>query len=293
MTNPQETSETPKRQPNDGSESRSNLITRREMLRLSALGSAALLTAGLWPGALRAMSEHPSSDFHFIVINDFHYRDERCGVWGEKVVASIRSLTAKPDFCVLAGDISENGNAHQLASARDVFSALPMPVRYIIGNHDYLANDDRKPFTQAFGKDLNRHFEHNGWNFLTLDTTEGRTVYRTNIADDTLHWLDKTLPRIGRKNPIIISTHFPLGWNLLRPLNVSALLDRFRDYNLQAVYSGHWHGISEHRVLRHTGAVTDRCCSWWRTNQDFSPHKGYFLCRIRGGHSEHKFIAVS
>lgn len=276
-------------------------MTRREMLRLSALGSAALLTAGLWPGALRAMdeSDHPSGDFHFIVINDFHYRDDRCGVWGEKVVANFRSLisslTANPAFCVLAGDISENGKADQFASARDVFSKLPMPVHYIIGNHDYLANDDRKPFTQTFGNELNRHFEHNGWHFLTLDTTEGRKLYRTEIPDDTLHWLDKTLPRIGKgkKNPIIISTHFPLGWNLLRPLNVNALLDRFKDYNLQAVYSGHWHGISEHRVLRHTGAVTDRCCSWWRTNQDFSPHKGYFLCRIRQGHSEHRFIPVT
>src|SRR5207249_1959741 len=47
-----------------------NRLSRRQMLGLSA---GALLSAGLWPGALRAEGGSSPSDFHFVAVNDLHY----------------------------------------------------------------------------------------------------------------------------------------------------------------------------------------------------------------------------
>src|SRR5439155_13606041 len=55
---------------------RRDRLSRREMLGLS---TTTLLAAGLWPGALRAEGEGGSTEFRFVVVNDFHYLNERCG----------------------------------------------------------------------------------------------------------------------------------------------------------------------------------------------------------------------
>ena len=138
---------------------------------------------------------------------------------------------------------------------------------------------------------LNYRFELAGCQFLALDTTQGRSVYRTRIPAETLTWLDDRLPTLSRDRPLIVLTHFPLGRNWLRPVNAHEVLDRLRPFPLQATFSGHWHGLTE----RHENSVhlsTGRCCSWWRTNHDGSPLKGYALCHVRSGAVTHEFVSV-
>ena len=241
------------------------------MLRLSAGG---LISLGLLPGALCAKE---AGEFSFLVGNDLHYRDDRCAPWLEAVAHAMKSHHA--DFCVINGDISEDGTAEQLASVREIFSSLGVPVFVTIGNHDYLAEDSRVAFEKIFPSSINYHFEHKGWQFVALDSTQGQRVFYTRVQEPTLRWLDDTLPSLDRRKPTVVLTHFPLGPRVLcRPLNAPAVLERFRDYNLRAVFNGHWHGYSE-REISSTTLTTNRCCSWWRKNNDGSPNKGFFLCR--------------
>src|SRR5947207_15472397 len=74
-------------------------LTRRELLRRSA---GTLLTAGLWPGVLRAEGEGSAGEFRFLVVNDVHYLKEACGKWFEGVLRKMKR--EKIDFCLLAGD---------------------------------------------------------------------------------------------------------------------------------------------------------------------------------------------
>ena len=76
-----------------------------------------------------------------------------------------------------------------------------------------------------------------------------------------------------------------------RPNNANALLNRFKEYNLQAVYCGHWHGFTE-RHVKDTVLTTNRCCSYRRQNHDGTKEKGYFLCHARDGKIERKFVEV-
>ncbi|MEA3188056.1 MAG: hypothetical protein QOD99_1886 [Chthoniobacter sp.] len=261
------------------------LFTRREMLRVTTRGLAAL---GVAPGI--ALAQRQDHDFRFIVVNDLHYRDARCDDWLEGVVRGMRSHRA--DFCVLNGDLVENGQGAQFAAVRRIFRELAIPIFVTIGNHDHREDDDRSAFEQAFPNSLNYHFAHKGCQFVAVDSTQGDEVFYTKIAQSTLDWLDENLPQLDKNKPTVLLTHFPLGSGVwCRPRNAPQVLTRFHDYNLRAVFNGHWHGFT-HREFEDAQVVTNRCCSWWRANNDGTPEKGYFLCDVRGGEIERTFYEV-
>jgi predicted phosphodiesterase len=269
--------------------SSSTPVSRRELLRLSA---GSLLALGLWPGALRAEGAGNPETFSFIAVNDFHFQSERCGRWFEKVVRQMKAITPKPAFCLFSGDYSEHGTTAEMAAARDAFKDLGVPFYGVIGNHDFSSGQNRTEYDALFPGTLNYAFEAGGWQWIGLDTTEGRKALGTSIQPHTLAWLDEHLPRLDKKRPTVIFTHFPLGpFTPSRPGNADALLERLIGHNLQAVFSGHFHGFTE-RTLGAVTLTTDRCCAISRANHDGTPEKGYFLCEAKAGRISRSFVEV-
>jgi len=263
-------------------------LSRRDFLRLSA---GSLLAAGLWPGALRA-GDADTGEFHFLVVNDIHYQDKRCGAWLEGVIAQMKKHTEKIDFCLIAGDLTENGKAEELIPVRDLFKGLGMPVHVVIGNHDYRTQEDRKAYEEAFPKSINYRFEHRGWHFLGLDTSEGLRYQKTSVQPHTLRWLEETLPKVDKKQPAVVFTHFPLGPKVTyRPTNADAVLEHFKEHNLRAVFNGHYHAFTE-RQVGETVLTTNRCCAFSKGNHDGSKEKGYFLCHAKDGKVSRTFVEV-
>ena len=259
------------------------------MLRLSA---GSLLALGLWPGTLRAAGKNASLDFSFIVVNDVHYFDDRCGEWLQGALRMMKNHPENPDFCVIAGDLSDSGTPAQLGAVRDLFKMPGIPLYCVPGNHDYVASNSRAPYDQLFPKSVNYRFDHKEWQFIALDSTMGQTAFQTRIQPATLQWVDDTLPGLSKTRPTVILTHFPLGPEVVvRPLNADQLLDRFRDYNLQAAFCGHWHGFTE-KQLRAATLTTNKCCSLHSHNHDGTKEKGYFLCRVRDGAVSRTFVQV-
>lgn len=253
----------------------------------------AFLKAGLAAAVAGHSAEAATTpaDVSFVVITDLHYRDQRCGAWTERVAAQIRAMRPRPAFVVLAGDISDEGTREQLGPVREILRPLPMPVHTLLGNHDVAPNGGRAGYESIFGTRHNSHFERAEYDFLLLNSTETRGVFRTWIPRETLEYTERTVPSLAKDRPLITITHFPLGTNWLRPRNADALLARLRQRPLQAVYSGHWHGISE-RTETGIHHSTGRCCSWWNTNHDGSELKGFTLCHARGGQVKHEFVPV-
>ncbi len=262
-------------------------ISRRAALRLSAGG---LLAAGLWPGALRAAGNGKGGEFTFVVVNDLHYLNEKCGPWFEKLVAQMK--VAKPELCLMVGDWTEHGLANQLEPVRDAFKALGAAVHGVIGNHDYLGIKDRSAYEKAFPDRINYHVEHRDWQLVALDSSAGQLFAGFAIQPHTLRWLDENLPKLDKRKPLIVQTHFPLGPDhLSRPLNADAVLERFKEHNLQTVFNGHFHGLTE-RKLGEVALTTNRCCSFARRNHDGSKEKGYFLCRAKDGKITREFVEM-
>lgn len=262
-------------------------LARRDMLRLGAGG---LLAAGLWPGCLRAEGDGDAADFHFIEINDTHYVDGNCAKFLGKAVAKMKASAVKADFCLHCGDLSDHGRPEELTGVKDVFAALGIPTYAVVGNHDF--GHERKYYDEIFPERVNYHFENRGWQFVGLDTTQGRSIDSTQVQAHTFAWLDAHLPKLDKKRPTVAFTHFPLGPEVRRrPLNADAVLARFREFNLQAVFSGHYHAFTERKLGKAT-LTTHRCCSLRRGNYDGDKEKGYFLCHAKDGKVSREFVAV-
>lgn len=264
-------------------------LSRRLWLGTS-LGS--LLTAGLWPGALSA-GETETQPFHFIAVNDLHYLNDKCGPWFERLIVSFHSHAEKPAFTLICGDLVEHGKQEQHGSIKDILSRLKMPYYTVVGNHDYSSQTDRTTYEQLHPSRINYHVDHAGWQFVGLDTSEGTKSQNVRAPQATLNWLDSTLPKLDKKKPTIVFTHFPLGFGVPFILqNAQEILKRFLPYNLQAVYSGHYHGFTEKK----SGDVvmtTNKCCSFSRANHDKTPEKGYFLCSAREGKVTRRFVQIN
>ena len=145
---------------------------------------------------------------------------------------------------------------------------------------------------------LNYYFRHEGWQFIGLDTSEGLKYEKTSVPAATLGWLDEYLPRLAPRKPTVVFTHFPLGAGVnYRPLNAEDVLYRFRDFNLQAVFCGHYHagpvffynqrvdtprpfcriGLCHYQVHRGSTAIRNPVLR----ADDHSTHREYFLCGSR------------
>jgi 3',5'-cyclic AMP phosphodiesterase CpdA len=260
-------------------------LSRRAALKATA---GALLTWGLWPGALRADNRAPAGSFRFVVVNDTHHQSPECSRWLEGVVRRMKA--DRPAFCLLAGDLAEQGAQSDLEAVRRVFRDLRAPVYPVIGNHDYRAQTDRAAYEKVFPKRLNYSFRHGGWQFVGLDTSEGTRYEKTRVSPETFAWLDKNLKRLDPRRPTVLFTHFPLGDGVkYRPLNADELLERFREFNLQAAFSGHFHGFTERQAGGAT-LTTNRCCALKRGNHDGTKEKGWFVCEARAGRLTRRFV---
>jgi hypothetical protein len=263
--------------------------SRRDWLRLSA---GALLALGVWPGCARWAGHGRGGSFSFAVINDAHFQSPRCPEWFERVRASIHAQSPRPEFCLVVGDLAEHGSKSELGAMRDVLRSLRMPFHAVIGNHDYVSDTDRSAWDRLFPRCLNYHVAHRGWQFLGLDSSAGTKWSNTRIQPDTLKWLDGTLPRLDRGKPTVVFTHFPLGAGVrYRPQNAEELLLRLVEFNLVAVFNGHFHGFTE-RTLGRTALTTNRCCAISRGNHDGTKEKGYFLCAASQGAIARRFVEV-
>ena len=264
-------------------------LGRREWLRLSASG---LLALGLWPGCARWRDNGRGDSFSFVVLNDAHFQSAQCGPWFEKVRASLRLQQPQPEFCLMVGDLAEHGTQAELGPMKDILQSFGMEFHAVIGNHDYLSDTDRSAWDALFPGSINYSFRHRGWQFVGLDSTEGTQWEKTRIPRETLRWADEHCPRLDSSAPTVLFTHFPLGEGVkMRPSNADELLEKFKPFNLVAVFNGHFHGFTEHELGK-TVLTTNRCCAISRGNHDGTKEKGYFLCAASQGRITREFVEV-
>ena len=267
---------------------REHLLSRREMLGLSA---STLLALGLWPGALRAQGKVESGDFHFVVINDIHYINEKCAAFLDRVLDKIKNGPA-PEFCLIAGDLSHHGTEAELQPVKEIFARLAVPVYVLLGNHDYIIQNDRSGYDKVYPGRLNYAFNHKGWQFLGFDSTEGLRYANTTIHEPAIRFLSENLAKISKTQPTVGFTHFPLGATVTNcPRNAEAVLELFKEHNLQTMFGGHFHSFTE-RTYQHATLVTNRCCSFSQPNHDKTTEKGYFACEAKDGAIHRSFVEV-
>jgi len=262
-------------------------LSRRQLLKV---GGSALLASAVWPGALWA-DDSMGENFGFLVVNDLHFFDNKCVPFFEKAVASMAATKGPMDFCIIAGDLSESGSAEQISAVRDLFKKLNMPLYTVPGNHDYTPKNDRSAYEELMPKMINYTFDHKGWQFVALDSTDG-TKAKVAVLKPTLEYISTTAPKLDQKRPTILFTHFPLGKDVTnRATNADAVLEPFKPLNLRSVFGGHYHAYTE-RKMGEVTLTTNRCCSFHVKNHDGSKEKGYFVCQAKDGRVERSLVEV-
>ena len=251
---------------------------------------ATLLAVGCWPGSLRAGTRREVEEVHFVAANDFHHQSPACDSWFEQL---FRQIGAHPDlaFTVGLGDLADLGLRDSLASIARASGLIGVPFYATPGNHDNAIDGTSDIYAEIFPGRLNYTWAHGGWQFVAIDTTEGKKWNETVVSAGTLAWLDATLPTLDRESPTLLFTHFPLAEGVrMCPLNAEDVLARFVEFNLQGVFSGHFH--SQTAETRHDVVlVTNVCCSRVVNNHDGTTRKGYWLCKAkRDGTVERSFV---
>jgi 3',5'-cyclic AMP phosphodiesterase CpdA len=172
----------------------------------------------------------------------------------------------RPDLVVNSGDVGFDGptNRDDLEFAKALHQALPVPCRYLPGNHDIGDNptevgpvpsqpateQDRQTFLAIFGEDRWR-FDAAGWCFIGLNSL----VMNTALAceEEQFDWLASQLA--GAKGmPVALFLHKPLYLNSPGDPELAAtsiryvpmparrrLVEMLHAVDLRLVASGHVH----------------------------------------------------
>ena len=187
----------------------------------------------------------------------------------------------RPDLVINSGDLAFDAptSPDDLAFARSRHDAIPVPCRYLPGNHDigdnptavgplppHPANErDLHTFRTVIGDDRWR-FDEAGWCFIGLNSL----IMNTGLASEAAQfdWLASELARTGGK-PVALFLHKPLYLNAPDDPELAAsairylpqparrrLIDMLGAVDLRLVASGHVHQSRDFTFgrLRHVWA---------------------------------------
>jgi 3',5'-cyclic AMP phosphodiesterase CpdA len=192
----------------------------------------------------------------------------------EKLADYIES--SRPDLVLNSGDVCFDGPSGpgDLDYARSLHEALPVPCRYLPGNHDIGDNPTklgpppahpvnetaRQAFITAFGADRWR-FEAAGWCFIGLNSL----VMNSGLASEAeqFDWLTRELASTHGK-PVALFLHKPVFLNAVDDPELAStairyvplparrrLLELLAAVDLRLIASGHLHQSRDFTIGRH------------------------------------------
>ncbi len=213
----------------------------------------------------------------FVVTNDFHHESPENDAWMEAAFRQI-ATTEGADFCLGLGDLANSGKRESLETMSRLSKLAGMSFYPTPGNHDLDDEGDAGNYAAVFPDRFNYTFVQNGWQIVVIDSTDGVIWQNTVISDQTLTWLDATLPTLDPSAPTILATHFPLAAEVTyRPQNAEAVLTRFDQLNLRGGFCGHYHANTV-RIRGDYEIVTCVGLGCVRANHDGTQGKGYLVC---------------
>jgi 3',5'-cyclic AMP phosphodiesterase CpdA len=234
--------------------------SRRDFIKLAALGGGMVYASGLYTNALAATGKVAApayDDFYFVQLSDIH--------WGysgaanpdaantlKKAVAAVNELATPPDFIVFTGDLTHTTDdpaerRRRLAEFRDIAAGLKVKtVRFMPGEHD-ASLDAGAAYKEFFGETF-YSFDHKGVHFIAIDNVSDAGA---SIGEAQLAWLQQDLARQGKDARIVVLTHRPLfdlvpKWDWATRDGAKAI-DLLMPYANVEVFYGHVH--QEHHQM--------------------------------------------
>lgn len=233
-------------------------LTRRDALRLAAVGGGLVFASRLMPQALAATEE-----FYFVQLSDTHWGfdnptanpDPRHSL--DEAVQAVLDLPQAPDFVVFTGDLThmtKDGavRRQRMAEFKEIIRPLSgIRAIFLPGEHDAAA-DGGVAFQENFGV-THQSFDHKGIHFVTLDNVSDP---KGLVGEAQLAWLADDLKALDHAQPVVVFTHRPL-WDLKPDWDWftgdgAKVVDLLSPFQKATVFYGHIHQENHHV----TGNVT-------------------------------------
>jgi hypothetical protein len=236
------------------------MTTRRELMKLAALGGGAVYFSGLAgcaaAGATATAGGPAYDDFYFVQLSDTHW-----GFTGapnpdakntlRKAIATVNALEKQPEFIVFTGDLTHTTDdpgerRRRMAEFKEIVKDLKVKqVRFMPGEHD--ASLDRGAAFQEFFGETHYSFDHKGVHFIVVDNVSDPGA---RIGDEQLAWMKADLAKRPKDSPIVVLTHRPLfdlvpKWDWATRDGAQAL-DILMPYPKVTVFYGHIHQENHH-----------------------------------------------
>lgn len=191
----------------------------------------------------------------------------------QQAVAEVGLLWPQPDFVVFGGDLAQLGKKEEIDHGLEMLSKLEVPIRYVIGEHDYYLDLGR--YWEEKVSKLHYSFDHKGVHFVTLCSilTHEEWINRWSgpeermlqmarldnpqgspfmVGQAQIEWLKQDLAKVDHETPVIVLSHSPL-YKVFQPWNfwtddaeqVQALLAPFSKVT---VLHGHVHQVLYNQI---------------------------------------------
>lgn len=90
-------------------------------------------------------------DFVFVHLTDTHIGNPNAATQLQSAITEINSMNPLPDFAVITGDLTAEGNLEQYTTLKNLIDQFNVPVYLIRGNHDVDKDPDAAYFRTFFG----------------------------------------------------------------------------------------------------------------------------------------------
>lgn len=190
----------------------------------------------------------------FIVMSDLHLVPEGelsmtldTGARLESAVDAVIARYGDADFCILAGDLADLGQAAAYERLKRIIARMPIPVHITLGNHD-----DRQTFLDVFGSDhaaetgkVDKVIDLKGYRVIVLDSAELGRVDGVLEAVQ-IDWLKARLAE-AMDRPVIVVLHhnanaLHIASDDIRILEPDAFIDALKTHpDIRQVIAGHVH----------------------------------------------------
>ena len=182
------------------------------------------------------------STFRFAQLTDLHCSASMPGnrFLLETNIQRINAL--HPDFVLVTGDVSEDGDGRTLLEVRNSLEQLACPYYIVMGNHETKWSESGcTAWKDLFGYE---RFEltHGGVHFLGFNTGPLMRMAYGHVTAQDLRWLRERLESFPPQEPVIIVTHYPFRKGDVD--NWYEVTDLLRRYNVRLCIGGHYHALT-------------------------------------------------
>ena len=195
-----------------------------------------------------------SETLKFVVMSDLHL--VRHGATSmtldtaarlEAAVACINERYADADFCIIAGDLADAGEAGAYKRLKAIAAGIAIPTYITLGNHD-----DRPTFLDVFGTEwadetgkVNHVIDAKGYRVIVLDSSEPGRVDGVLTAAQ-MDWLRDRLAEASDRPVIVVLHHnanaLHIEADTIKLLDDAPFIDALKTHDdIRQVIAGHVH----------------------------------------------------